>query len=110
MQLFIDPSQQRNRRIIQSISQSLWFGRLLNVITAAFLTEPFSALETGFFGRGIGSQAVFDGKDWVFGKGGLSAVDHVDMAGFAVFWIEVAYRTGDQRAPIASLGYIFVVA
>lgn len=36
-------------------------------------------------------------------------MDHIDMASFAVVWIQIADRTGDCEAPVTSLCCILIV-
>lgn len=46
----------------------------------------------------------------MFLERGLRTPDHVDMAGFAVLWVEIPDRTRDMVAPVSALRYILVVS
>lgn len=52
---------------------------------------------------------MLESENGVFGPSGRLTTDHVDVAGFAVFWVEVSYRSSDIEAPVPSLGHILIV-
>lgn len=45
VQLLIDPRQQGDRAVVQSVAKCLWLGALLDTVSTAFVHEPCASQE-----------------------------------------------------------------
>ena len=60
MKFFVDPGEERDGAVVESIAECLRLGALDLVVAAAFGVEPLRTSYAGFFKRGVGGQGMLE--------------------------------------------------
>lgn len=101
VEFLVDPRQQRDGAVRESVAQRLRLGRLQQVVAEAFLVEPRGSVNALFLSRGQWAHRCFGGEQGILQERGFVSDVHVEVSCPAVLRVEHGDCTADVPAPVA---------
>ena len=105
VEFLVDPGEQADGAVAETVAEGLGLGGLLETVARAFLGEPGGAREARLLAGSVRGEGVAEGEKRGGSPGWAAGAYHAEVGGADGGRVEEAHDAGYYAAPVAALGH-----